>query len=376
MLVNPFGGKKRAETWYTHDIEPIFVAARCKVDVERTRYKGHAVEIAQSIDVDAYDVIATCSGDGLPHEVFNGLGKRPDARKALSQVAVVQLPCGTGNAMSWNLNGTDSPSLAALRVVKGIRTPLDLVSITQGSTRMLSFLSQAVGIIAESDLGTEDMRWLGDTRFTLGVLNRLLRKRTWPCDIAIKVEIDSKATIREHYLSQARSGLSPVAQQQLRSSNQAPLRQEGRGLPELQHGTVLDELPVGWTMVPYDKLGMFYCGNMNWMSADTPFFAASLPHDGMMDLVTFDGDISRFAGIKMLLAVEKNQLYDIPIVHYRKVSAYRIIPRSGPDGYISIDGEAIAFEPFQAEIHHGLGMVLSKSGSVFEGEGVPASRST
>lgn len=146
------------------------------IDVERTAYSGHAVEIAAKLDPDAYDVIASCSGDGLPHEVFNGLGKKQDARKALSKVAVVQLPCGTGNAMSWNLNGTDSTSIAALSIVKGIRTPLDLVSITQGDKRTLSFLSQAVGIVAEVDLGTEHIRWMGSARFTYGFLVRLLRK--------------------------------------------------------------------------------------------------------------------------------------------------------------------------------------------------------
>lgn len=80
--------------------------------------------------------------------------------------------------MSWNLNGTDSPSLAALAVVKGIRTPLDLCAVTQvvdgEEQRYVSFLSQSVGIVAESDLGTDHLRWMGDARFTWGFLSRLL----------------------------------------------------------------------------------------------------------------------------------------------------------------------------------------------------------
>ncbi|KAF7513399.1 hypothetical protein GJ744_009820 [Endocarpon pusillum] len=199
VLINPYGGAGKAAKWFTRDIEPILRAAHCEVDVERTSYMGHAVEIAEKIDIDAYDVIASCSGDGLPHEVFNGLAKKSNATEALRKVAVVQLPCGTGNAMSWNLNGTKSCSMAALVMVKGIRTPLDLVSVTQGQKRIISFLSQAIGIVAETDLGTDNIRWMGSARFTYGFLVRLLGKTVYPCDIAIKTEIADKAAIRAHY---------------------------------------------------------------------------------------------------------------------------------------------------------------------------------
>ena len=376
VLVNPFGGKGSAQKWYNRDIEPIFAAARCNVDVERTQFKGHAIEIAEKLDTDAYDVIAACSGDGLPHEVFNGLAKKVDARRALSKVAVVQLPCGSGNAMSWNLNGTDSTSLAALCVVKGIRTPMDLVSITQGDTRTISFLSQAVGIVAESDLATEHLRWLGDARFTYGFLTRLLRKTTYPCDIAIKLEIGTKSEIRDHYKLQSRTRVSMEERRRNPEPLLSPRLGSGPGLPELRYGCVTDNIPLDWTVIPYDKMGNFYCGNMAYMAASSPFFPATLPHDGFQDLVTIDGDISRSAAIKMLLAVERNKFFDMPLVTYRKISGYRIVPRGQKDGYISIDGERVPFAPFQAEVHHGLGTVLSRNGHLYEADGVGQGDST
>ena len=367
VLINPFGGVGSAQKWYYRDIEPIFQAAKCPLDVERTQFKGHAVEIAEKMDVDAFDVVATCSGDGLPHEVFNGLGKQAKARSALSKVAVVQLPCGTGNAMSKSVNGTMSNSLAALAVVKGVRTPLDLVSITQGDSRTLSFLSQSFGIIAEADLGTEHIRWMGDSRFLYGILIRLLRKTIWPCDLAIKVDIP-KSGIREHYTSESMTRLS-MEERRRKFPALEPREAEGAGLPELRYGTVNDELPEGWELVPYEKLGNFYCGNLPWMSDDAHFFPATLPHDGYWDLVTIDGDISRAAAINMLMAVDKNQFFDIPLVNYRKVSGYRLIPRQ-KTGYISIDGERVPWQPFQAEVHHGLGTTLTRTGHLFESVGV------
>lgn len=308
-------------------------------------------------------MIASCSGDGLPHEVFNGLGKKQDATKALSKVAVVQLPCGTGNAMSWNLNGTGSTSMAALCVVKGIRTPLDLTSITQGDRRTLSFLSQSLGIVAEVDLGTEHLRWMGSARFTYGFLVRVLRKTVYPCDLWVKIDIPTKAAIREHYRTEL-TNHAPVEER--RDSNDA----DNPGLPELKYGSIASTLPSTFTKIPSSKVGSFYAGNMALMAPDANFFPATLPSDGHLDLITVGGDISRHSAIKCFLAVEKGVFFDFPQVNYRKISGYRIIPRGQKGGYISIDGERVPFEGFQAEVHRGLGTVLSKTGHLYEAEGV------
>ncbi|MCJ1311487.1 sphinganine kinase lcb4 [Agyrium rufum] len=381
VLVNPYGGNGGAQKAFDRDVQPIFAAARCELSVERTKFQGHAVEIAEKLDIDAFHVIASCSGDGLPHEVFNGLGKKPDARRALSKIAVVQLPCGTGNAMSWNTNGTDSNSLAALCIVKGIRTPIDLVSVTQGDTRTLSFLSQSVGIVAESDLGTEHLRFLGSARFTYGFLVRLLGKTVYPCDLAVHVEMGNKADIKEHHRKHRktikkmdkskdgryRDGDDDSTHSANDSTPNTSEEDSSQGLPSLRFGTIKDPLPDSWSLNPYDKLGNFYAGNMALMAPALPFFPAALPSDGYLDLVTIDGDIPRLAALQSLLAVEKGTFFDMPHVNYRKITGYRIVPRGQKTGYISIDGERVPFAPFQAEVHSGLGTTLSRRGPIYEG---------
>ena len=99
---------------------------------------------------------------------------------------------------------------------------------------------------------------------------------------------------------------------------------------------------------------------MAYMAPDASFFAAALMSDGLMDLITIDGDISPTKSLGMLLTVEDNRLFDNPLVRYRKISGFRLTPRNQKDGYISIDGERIPFSPFQAEIHKGLGRVIAK----------------
>ncbi|QQK47153.1 Sphingosine kinase (SphK), putative [Penicillium digitatum] len=363
VLVNPFGGKGTAASLYKRFAAPVFAAAKCQVDVQTTEHRGHAIEIAENLDIDAYDAVVCCSGDGLPYEVFNGLGRRPDARKALAQTAVALLPCGSGNGFTWNAFGTGSVSVAALAIVKGLRTPLDLISITQKDSRTLSFLSQSFGIVAECDLGTENIRWMGAHRFTYGFLVRLMRLMIWPCDIAIKVEIGDKERIKEHYAAWSTRPQEPDA-----DSKRLGIAAESPGLPELKYGTVTDELPQGWEVVSGETMGNFYAGNMAIMSKDTNMFPAALPDDGLMDVVTIDGTVSRGTTISMMNEISSGRFFDMPDLNVRKASAFRLVPHQ-KEGYISIDGERVPFESFQAEVHQGLGTILTKSGRSYEAAG-------
>lgn len=124
---------------------------------------------------------------------------------------------------------------------------MDLVSVTHGDCHIVSFLSQSFGMVPEVDLGTEHLRWMGDTRFTLGLLQRISKKTVYPCDIAIKVAIDDKASIREHYRKTGDKGLW-----------------EADELPKLAFGTVNDHLPDDWRLVRHDTLGIFYAGNVSY----------------------------------------------------------------------------------------------------------------
>jgi sphingosine kinase len=286
VLVNPHAGPGGAVKIWEAQVKPIFDAARMPLTIHQTTYSGEAVGLVENIDIDQFDIIVPCSGDGLPHEVFNGLGRRPDARRALQKVAVAHVPCGSGNALACNVFGTHRPSLAALAIVKGVATPLDLISITQGDRRILSFLSQALGIMAEADLGTEHLRWMGEHRFTYGVIMRILKKKVYPCDLWAKVDIDHKDGVRDHYrrerenssvleLDKMTASLGPGAQagggqSSVADSDEATRNDDATGLPPLRYGTVNDKLPQGWEKVGADKVGNFYCGNVSRLAASAP----------------------------------------------------------------------------------------------------------
>jgi hypothetical protein len=47
---------------------------------------------------------------------------------------------------------------------------VDIFSMTQGDKRVFTYMSQALGLMADLDIGTEHLRWMGDTRFVYGFL--------------------------------------------------------------------------------------------------------------------------------------------------------------------------------------------------------------
>jgi len=70
-----------------------------------TTHGKHATEIARDFSLD-YDALVTVSGDGLIHEVMNGLAQHARSKEAFS-IPIAPVPTGTGNGTSLNLLGME-----------------------------------------------------------------------------------------------------------------------------------------------------------------------------------------------------------------------------------------------------------------------------
>jgi hypothetical protein len=83
VLVNPFGGTKKAPQIWREVVEPMWREAGLTYEVVETQYSGHAKELARRLDLTKYDALTTISGDGLFWELLSGLLMRPDWREAV-----------------------------------------------------------------------------------------------------------------------------------------------------------------------------------------------------------------------------------------------------------------------------------------------------
>ncbi|GEQ67010.1 hypothetical protein JCM33374_g673 [Metschnikowia sp. JCM 33374] len=353
VLLNNHGGQGHARKLYHKQILPVLRAARAEYTYVETMYSTHATEIARELDIADFDIVACCSGDGVPHEVINGFYQRPDRESAFDQVAITQLPCGSGNAFSLSSHGTSDAGIATVRMLKSSRTRMDVMAVRQGNSTKLSFLSQAYGTIADSDIGTEHLRWLGPMRFELGVTHKLLTKATYPCDLYVKYAMKDPAEIQSHYdkhrvfLSDDRSACEEDLQLSSPPLDKSP--------------------PSDWEKLPgelTDDLNIFYVGKMPYMSGDTQFFPAALPDDGCMDMVITTAKTPFFKMAKLLFSVDHGGHVHSPEVLHSKIAAYRLVPRiSSENHFISVDGENFPFEPLQVEVLRKVMTVLLDHGS-------------
>lgn len=149
----------------------------CFLKLETTHSK-HATSIAHDLELDKYSGIISISGDGVFHEIINGLFTRQDWRNVID-IPLGIIGAGTANAMSQNLN-LNSPERAFLAILNAKTTLLDIFAYYQPNHgTQFSHLSVSWGLIADLDIESESYRWLGSQRFTVAALIRLMNFRTY-----------------------------------------------------------------------------------------------------------------------------------------------------------------------------------------------------
>ncbi|MCO5589798.1 hypothetical protein L7F22_043767 [Adiantum nelumboides] len=455
VIVNPIGGPGKAVQLYKSRVLPILDAAGCTVDSTITTHAFHGQQIAESFSLDEkYDAIVCVSGDGMLHEVLNGLARRKDAEHAL-QIPLVPIPAGSGNAVALNLLGVEQGfnlALASLNAIKGKAMPVDVCCVTQpidptevaqkakvaakrrsmirrkntaentaNSTNIngssaeseaqqalanetaspsydvgYSFLSQAIGLFADIDLGTEDMRMLGDTRFVLGFIGGVLSNKECEVDVYVKLgpngtinKSEMRARVQATFDGEERDDnvkhTEPVSSPGGDADNRQPMLRNG-SISDLLAGEELDQLP---TLIPLDPswtktlltedtntsalgtpspdpsqwyriqapISSLYGGKIPFVSRDLLQFPFALSHDRCIDLALMLHGGGRAAKLRGISAAETGVVVYDPAMVYIKCEAYRVVPRLQAGhkrlkmgGLVSIDGESKPYKPFQVEV--------------------------
>ena len=139
------------------------------------------------MDLNEYSGIIAVSGDGLLYEIVNGLMERSDCADAVL-TPIGQIPGGSANALACCVSYLTNEAFRSLTLeqfaasmtfglVKARPAPLDLIKIQLADNRVVhSFLSLEWAFIADLDLESEKFRFLGDLRFTVGAIQRILSR--------------------------------------------------------------------------------------------------------------------------------------------------------------------------------------------------------
>lgn len=133
-----------------------------------------------------YRGIVVVSGDGLIHEIINGMLAREDWRRAIAETPIGQIPAGSANGLAscvayvsgeefQNCALDDFASRMAFYLTKFTPRPIDLVSLQLADGSFLhSFMNVEWAIVADVDRESEQYRFLGSVRFVIQFLIRIL----------------------------------------------------------------------------------------------------------------------------------------------------------------------------------------------------------
>lgn len=184
-MVNPFSGRHLA-AYNWEMVRPVFEKAHIDMTVIMTERAGHAYDfVNQELKQGDFDGIVTVSGDGLIHEVVNGLYRRADWLQLMSTLALGFIPGGSANGLVkavLDASGEEySVMSAAFVVVKGRHTKIDLTEIEAEyqKEKIYSFLCVFWGILADCDINSEVLRCVGPARFTIWGVYRVMCMRRY-----------------------------------------------------------------------------------------------------------------------------------------------------------------------------------------------------
>ncbi|KAI9007599.1 ATP-NAD kinase-like domain-containing protein [Hyaloraphidium curvatum] len=364
MLVNPFSGTKAAPKRYRDVVAPMLRLAGFEPHMLETQRAKHAIEIARDLpasdllpvdpDRPPYARLATVSGDGLFHEMVQGLFARPDWKEVMEHVKIGVVPGGSANAMARNM-GEGSGIEGMVRAVIGGRThPLAFLAFTQHppgkphSVTWFSHLELLWAFASDVDIESERQRWAGYARVTVQALVRLVRLREY--------------SARLYWLEEHKEQNPNPADANPCAAGDPPPHAPPPNLPPLRYA----HLPVtaltpsnGWrSPPPGTKFVFFTAMNLPWASPDSLFAPEARWDDGYAHLA-FTGETDKGKLLGVLTAGE-SVTEGVGGAKHGWISrvrcrAFVLVPegrqgRSGTKpGILDVDGEVIPGLPLWCE---------------------------
>ncbi len=236
------------------------------------------------MESDLFDGIVSVSGDGLLHEIVNGLLKRKDWDQIKDTLTLGAIPGGTGNGLIKSLLSIEGEQYgveeAAWLIIRGRRSLIDLTRLKMEYEPhfVYSFLSVAWSVIADIDLNSEVCRCLGPLRFDLWGAWRVMS------------------------LLECRGSLCFKDVQQIANRN------------EVEHLLTDPLVNPLLNRVEYNQhdFTFFYAMNMPFAASKIQSAPLSRPDDGVNDIITSrrQQGAGRSSLLNLLLAIESGDYFD------------------------------------------------------------------
>ena len=358
VLLNPVSGKRTALKTFHNEIGPFLNEAGIEFELFVTERVGHARERLQIEPLSNWDALLLVSGDGLLNEALNGLLSREDAIDAIQKPLGI-IPCGSGNAIEGAILHFSreffSPMNAAFVFIKGLYgsfQELDIGLCRQGDRHTFFCLAVNWGFSGDVDIESEVIRRIGEFRFVLGTLWRVMNRRIYRADVSyLPYTTDTK---------KMKSSLAVSPNPKPGTENKTD--NEHTEIEISKTDTTETENITTPSPKPEDNDDKF------WKHLQGPFtnivatLCPLISHDlfiapthdlgcGYFTLVEMPYDtISRMQILKLMGNMKDDNMEGFALLNFIKVKAFRLTPIFPANGYLVVDGEVVPYEPCSGEI--------------------------
>eukprot|EP01127_Copromyxa_protea_P022533 TRINITY_DN8113_c0_g1_i1.p1 TRINITY_DN8113_c0_g1~~TRINITY_DN8113_c0_g1_i1.p1 ORF type:complete len:366 (+),score=63.90 TRINITY_DN8113_c0_g1_i1:57-1100(+) len=172
IIVNPFSGLKNGLKM-AQEAQSRLEKEGLKSSMMITKYPKHASEIARTTDLCSFSGIVSVGGDGLVHEIVNGLVNHVDLKEKALEIPIGIIPAGSGNALANSLKIYTLDD-AMRHILQKHTQPLDLMLVNLPNISLLSFCVVSWGLHARTVVDAERLRFMNARRFWISAIGNLL----------------------------------------------------------------------------------------------------------------------------------------------------------------------------------------------------------
>lgn len=103
ILLNPKSGSGKAREIFHQQVVPVLNEAEVVYDLNVTKHCQYAFDFVRLKNLSIWNGIVAIGGDGLFHEILNGLLKREDWEIIVKNTTLGIVPCGSGNGLARSI---------------------------------------------------------------------------------------------------------------------------------------------------------------------------------------------------------------------------------------------------------------------------------
>jgi sphingosine kinase len=338
ILVNPHSGRGKSIKIFERHISKLLSSHGVKYDLFVTTNKLRVGPYLLSKSLEElikYKAIMVIGGDGLLYETVNSIMTRQDWQQVID-IPVGVVPTGSGNGLAYTMINTsrlsvncqtEAVKVCCEQIIHANRNPCDLVRLRYGKQTIWSFLSIGWGLLADIDIDSEWLRFIGEFRFTV---YGLLRSMT---SVAYKGLLSIKLPPLDSDDNETRELIEKLKSESCTKMNN--FIHDGDENTQLDNKTDMNSEWIHFE----DKFACLYAVHQSHVNSTTKFSPKSTFTDQLTYLTYIRGNLNIFQVIEFLLAIQDGSHERLPYVRVVPVQSFIFQPLQ--PSKVVVDGEVI-----------------------------------